>query len=562
MTYADMIRGTPDIVAYWKMGETGSGGLAQGSVTVAVPDLVDSFDRADGAIGISDSRHDWTQSGSQTSTIVSNRLECPGVGESYNFIDLGAVPRRMSASFTLNGAGGAGGVAMISGPQETLVAIVHFTCNRNSWALLVSANYGVLGGTQLAGGTYSTLATNGTTVYTASMSLDDDQATLILPDGTTQVVRDYRIAVYSGRFGTWELTRDASTSARLESVSAVSACMTTFDGIFGSGVTYGQPALITGDAATATLFHGSSATDFFYANPITTASLTTLWPGVSDEFTFEVWFKTTSAGFFRMLSMLKPDGGQYYLECNGGAMSLLTFPSVESVAGPSGWNDGVAHHLAIVRTNATNRIYLDGASSWSGVASMTDLLLGTLRISPEDGSLTFPGTLGHAAVYSRALTAAEIAAHATGDGPGALFDAVATAIATRFAAVTAPAGYTSIRVSTANPPNELPPLPCVLVVPDSGEWRNFPGKRDGTHHFRVLFYLTEAHDLDREMVGLRKWLDILAYQLRDATQLGGLVTLARITDWRIGLLDYARQTYSGIEFDVTVVTNEPWLAVA
>lgn len=144
------------------------------------------------------------------------------------------------------------------------------------------------------------------------------------------------------------------------------------------------------------------------------------------------------------------------------------------------------------------------------------------------------------------------------------FDATATALAARFAAgaMTAPAGEHAIRVATANPPNQLPGLPAVVVFLDTGDWTHFPGKRDGTHTFLVRFYLTQTLDIARENARLRKWLDVLAYQLRDSSQLGGIVSVARISTWRAGILSYALQDYSGLEFAVTVVTNEAWAAVA
>ena len=105
-------------------------------------------------------------------------------------------------------------------------------------------------------------------------------------------------------------------------------------------------------------------------------------------------------------------------------------------------------------------------------------------------------------------------------------------------------------------------LPCVIVFADSGDWTHFPGKRDGTHTFLVRFYMTQTDELKRETARLRKWLDVLAYQLQGAAQLGGTVSAARIASWRMGIMTYAGQPYSGLEFAVTIVTNEPWAAVS
>jgi hypothetical protein len=411
MTYSEMIAGTSGLVGYWKMGETGSGTVSEGAASVAIPDMADDFERTNGAAGVSTSRHPWVVTGTTIAAIVSGRLECPGNGSSYSWVDLGAVPTRMSGVFSLNGAGGSAGVALVNGPQPDIKTVVHFQATRNSWTLMVSADFGTLGGTTIASGSYSVLATNGTTTYNVAMTLSGDLATLELPDGTTTTCRDYRIAAFAGRFGCWEIGRDASTSARWESVAATSASRAPFHGIFGSGVTHGQTALISADAALSTLFHGSSGSDDWYGNPYTTGTYPLYWPGSTGDWTFEVWFKTTSAGFFRQMKVTPTLGTELLIQWNGGQPSISSDTDT-GFSGPAGLNDGAVHHLAIVRTqSALNTMYVDGVSSWSGVASAASILTGTLRISPEDAGLTFPGTMGHAAEYARALTAAEILNH-------------------------------------------------------------------------------------------------------------------------------------------------------
>lgn len=144
------------------------------------------------------------------------------------------------------------------------------------------------------------------------------------------------------------------------------------------------------------------------------------------------------------------------------------------------------------------------------------------------------------------------------------FDAITTPLAARFAsgAVTPPASYQNVRFSSGDLPNQMPPLPCVLVFLDEGEFDTGNGTRLGTHKFTVRFYYSQTADLPRDMVALRKWLTVLVDQLRLSAQLGGVVVVARVDTWKIGLLDYASQTYSGIEIGVTIRTSEPWAAVA
>lgn len=143
-------------------------------------------------------------------------------------------------------------------------------------------------------------------------------------------------------------------------------------------------------------------------------------------------------------------------------------------------------------------------------------------------------------------------------------DAVATAIATRYTAaqVTPPTGYNNIRASTADIPNQLPPLPCVVVFPDSGDFRTGNGTRMGGHDFLVRFYFAQAIDLTRDMNALRKWTTILTDQLKLSTQLGGIVDVATVDGYQMGLLKYVGETYSGVELRIHVVKSEAWAAVA
>lgn len=144
------------------------------------------------------------------------------------------------------------------------------------------------------------------------------------------------------------------------------------------------------------------------------------------------------------------------------------------------------------------------------------------------------------------------------------FDAIGTALAGRFAAaqVTPPGTLQNIRVSTAQIPNAMPPLPCVLVFPDTGEFRTGNGTRLGVHQWMVRFYLDQTIDLERDINALRRWLGVLVDQLKLSVQLAGAVDRATVDSWRIGILTYAGQPYTGIELSVGVVKTEGWAAVA
>lgn len=148
-------------------------------------------------------------------------------------------------------------------------------------------------------------------------------------------------------------------------------------------------------------------------------------------------------------------------------------------------------------------------------------------------------------------------------------DAIATAIAGRFAAaqVTPPVytGVVNIRTSTADIPNQLGPLPCVLVFSEDADMDHKVGvgSRFMLLHYIVRFYLDQTMDLERANSRLRKWATVLQDQLRISAQLGGTVNgWARIDGWRIGRLIYSDQPYVGIELRVSVTLTEGWAAVA
>ena len=146
------------------------------------------------------------------------------------------------------------------------------------------------------------------------------------------------------------------------------------------------------------------------------------------------------------------------------------------------------------------------------------------------------------------------------------FDAITVALAARFAPaqVTPPAGYTNIRASTGNLPNQMKALPHVLVFPQSGEFAEMKtGLRENSNHeFAVRCYYHQTGDLARDTVALRKWLTVLVAQLRLSVQLGGIVTAARVATWSMGVFTYANSEYTGIELIVRVNINEAWAAVA
>ena len=145
------------------------------------------------------------------------------------------------------------------------------------------------------------------------------------------------------------------------------------------------------------------------------------------------------------------------------------------------------------------------------------------------------------------------------------FDAVAVALAARFVpvAVTPPAGgYVNIRSSSAYPTAALGPLPCVLVLPDAGDFNSGNGKREGHLDWFVRFYFSQTGTPEKDAKALLKWLTVLVDQTKTAFQLGGLVATAPVMGYRVGLLRFGEQDYSGIELTVHTEVHEAWAATA
>src|SRR5678815_689158 len=145
------------------------------------------------------------------------------------------------------------------------------------------------------------------------------------------------------------------------------------------------------------------------------------------------------------------------------------------------------------------------------------------------------------------------------------FDAVAVALAARFApaAVSPPAGgYVNVRSSSAYPTAALGPLPCVLVVADEGDFISGNGKREAGSEWLVRFYFSQTGTPEKDQKALLKWLTVLVDQTKAAFQLGGTVASAPVMGYRVGLLRFGEQDYSGIELTVHTEVHEAWLATA
>lgn len=143
-------------------------------------------------------------------------------------------------------------------------------------------------------------------------------------------------------------------------------------------------------------------------------------------------------------------------------------------------------------------------------------------------------------------------------------DTIAAAIATRYTAanMAAPGGLAAVRSSSADLPNQLGALPCVLVFVDSGSFDAGNGTRLAVLTFLVRFYLAKRRDLPRETNRIRTWLPVLVGQHQAGVTLGGLVARVWTEGYRVGGMKYGSGDFAGVELTVKAKTSIAWTVTA
>ena len=129
-----------------------------------------------------------------------------------------------------------------------------------------------------------------------------------------------------------------------------------------------------------------------------------------DAFTLEAWIKRAKTGTSQGLFAKGPKSYQVYLDAtnrlvlrqSGVAEIARTTVALTDTAG--------FHHIAVTKSGATVRLYVDGVNRAGTVVSRT-LASTTAALAIGAGSGYFNGTLDEVAIYDRALDATSIAAH-------------------------------------------------------------------------------------------------------------------------------------------------------
>lgn len=185
-----------------------------------------------------------------------------------------------------------------------------------------------------------------------------------------------------------------------------------------AGPTLGVPG-ITGDPGTAIRFPGAS----------TTRAYTTAQDSPPDVFTLEAWFKTTSTTGGKIIgrgnrndrNSSKTDRQLYLNDAGQVLFGVKPNATRQVVTSPASYRDGTWHHAAASLSPDGMKLYVDGAmvAQRADVKVGEHLALGYWRIGGDaltgwpsaPSNAFFEGDVDEAAVYHRALSGGEIAAH-------------------------------------------------------------------------------------------------------------------------------------------------------
>jgi PKD repeat protein len=201
----------------------------------------------------------------------------------------------------------------------------------------------------------------------------------------------------------------------------------------GSGVTRGVTGALSGDTDRAARFTGSSSSRVY-----STRSTVGL-----NRFSVEAWFKTTSTsggeivGFANSstLSDSTVYDRQVYLGADGKIRFGVNPNSVRVVTTPGAYNDGNWHHVVATLGAAGMNLYVDGAVRATLADTVSaQVFTGYWRIGgdsvagwPGAGDENLAGDIDDVAVYARALTPTEVAAHQAAGTGGVLVNQPPTA---------------------------------------------------------------------------------------------------------------------------------------
>ncbi len=230
----------------------------------------------------------------------------------------------------------------------------------------------------------------------------------------------------------WRLGESSGTTA-------VDATGNSDSGTFGSGVTLGGPSAVSGTANTSVTLDGTG-------NGLISEATQSGSPTV---FTTEAWFKTSSTTGGEIIGYGdQPTGGSSsydkhtYLD-NSGHLNFGVYNNTTTViTSPNTYNDNNWHQVDSVQDANGMRLYVDGVMVNSNTIAQNQTYNGFWRVGGntlngwpnQPANFSFTGSVDEVAVYSKALTSAQISSHyALGTG-GTPLDTTAPSAPTALAA--------------------------------------------------------------------------------------------------------------------------------
>ncbi|MGY3126531.1 PKD repeat protein [Agrococcus sp. UYP33] len=263
--------------------------------------------------------------------------------------------------------------------------------------------------------------------------------------------------------------------------------------LFGTGVTNTSPGAVAGvTGESASSFNGTTS------GRVSSGSSST----VPSTFSTELWFNTTTTQGGKLMgfgSSQTGSSGSYdrhiYMQ-NNGRLTFGVYPGqVRTISSTASYNDGRWHHVVATQGTGGIALYVDGArvaqdttvttaQSYTGFWRIGGDNLGSWPGAPS--SIYFRGAIDEVAVYSSALTSAQVSTHfAVGSGqqaPTAAFQATTSTLSASFNASGSTAasgstiasyawqfgdGTTGTGVSPTHPYSQAGTYAVTLTVTDS-----------------------------------------------------------------------------------------------
>lgn len=174
----------------------------------------DNFDRANGALGYSDSGYQYYVTGANTMVVSSSECDTtPGAGSGYAYVTFPRIPTVVRASFYWKpGSPSTDGICIACADSSgSINQLLHFVQWKDAWNLQVRIGGGSFD--SLISGSYLPILQENTP-YRTSMSINGNTVLLELPDGTQQTVTDARVGTTKTNICFWELGSNGVSDMR------------------------------------------------------------------------------------------------------------------------------------------------------------------------------------------------------------------------------------------------------------------------------------------------------------------------------------------------------------